>query len=161
MAAQNFYPNMSRNVTYPDYVPKPPYPSPAIWRWHSKSTSGINCKVYATIFWDFAAIVWPTTIANESSKTLKCKKPKFKDMLSKIIPLVDCSVLRQCHMCVGSWNLGPFVTSNKANSVVVVVRLSIYQDYGIKTIYLVQYNYKIPKIRSNGPILSQTMLIVG
>ena len=22
-------------------------------------------------------------------------------------------------MCVGSWNLGPFVTSNKANSVVV------------------------------------------
>ena len=45
-------------------------------------------------------------------------------------------------MCVGSWNLGPFVTSNKANSVVVVVRLSIYQDYGIKTIFLVQYNYK-------------------
>ena len=44
-------------------------------------------------------------------------------------------------MCVGSWNLGPFVTSNKANSVVVVVLLSIYQDYGIKTIFLVQYNY--------------------
>ena len=64
-------------------------------------------------------------------------------------------------MCVGSWNLGPFVTSNKANSVVVVVRLSIYQDYGIKTIFLVQYNYKTRKIRSNGPILSQTMLIVG
>ena len=82
-------------------------------------------------------------------------------MLSKIIPLVDCSVLRQCHMCVGSWNLGPFVTSNKAKSVVVVVRLSIYQDYGIKTIFLVQYNYKTRKIRCNGPILSQTMLIVG
>ena len=45
-------------------------------------------------------------------------------------------------MCVGSWNLGPFVTSSKANSVVVVVQLSIYQDYEIKAIFLVQYNYK-------------------
>ena len=45
-------------------------------------------------------------------------------------------------MCVGSWNLGPFVTSSKANSVVVVVQLSIYQDYEIKAMFLVQYNYK-------------------
>ena len=64
-------------------------------------------------------------------------------------------------MCVGSWNLGPFVTSNKANSVVVVVRLSIYQDYGIKTIFLVQYNYKTRKIRSNAPILLQTCSSLG
>ena len=108
MVAQNFFPTTSHNVTDSDYVPKALYPNSAICRWDgvtfwvSVNTHGLDSEDFDIKFYLLVSPVWDLPLLEfQQMWTSKRKSKKLEShQLSKIVPLADCSVLRQCHMCV-------------------------------------------------------------
>ena len=112
MVAQNVFPTTSHNVTDSDYVPKALYPNSAICRWdgvtfwvsvntHGLDSEDFDIKFYLLVFPSGTCHCKNFSRCEDIQWTYNRKSKKLEShQLSKIVPLADCSVLRQCHMCV-------------------------------------------------------------